>query len=266
MEIDNYNIYLERMHGPMKDKLFFLKEFEDAGIIDEIDTVVDFGCADAELFKYLPDKWKKIGVDNSLQMRRLAQSNYPKGIYTSSMYSANMIKEGKSVLIMNSVLHEVYNYMKSDEIADLWIDISDGFYDYIVIRDMCYTWVDDKKKLDKELLDKIVESEHLDYFLDYQEKFLKREAKYQKDLVQFLLKYKYKENWDRECVENYFSYDQFEILDRVSIANSEIMYCKMFTLPYIKDMIKKDFDYDLKETTHMKLILKRPNFELTEGN
>ena len=70
------------------------------------------------------------------------------------------------------------------------------------------------------------------------------------------MKYKYKKNWKREVKENYFPMPVEELLSRIP-KNYEIVYKDVYVLPYTKQSIKNDFDIDINDTTHIKLILKR---------
>ena len=48
-EINDLDIYNQRMAAGMADKLFFLDKVPD------VNTIVDFGCADGELLRLIPD-------------------------------------------------------------------------------------------------------------------------------------------------------------------------------------------------------------------
>ena len=65
--ISNMDIYLRRMAATLSDKCWW------AGVIPpEIDTVVDYGCAQGDLALFLekihPGRFKYIGIDNSPEM------------------------------------------------------------------------------------------------------------------------------------------------------------------------------------------------------
>lgn len=47
-----------------------------------------------------------------------------------------------------------------------------------------------------------------------------------------------------------------ELLSSIS-PKYTIQYKKLYILPFTKNQIKKDFDIELKDTTHIKLILKK---------
>lgn len=77
-----------------------------------------------------------------------------------------------------------------------------------------------------------------------------------KNLLHFLMKYKYEKNWKREVLENYFPIPLEELLSMIP-PSYQIVYKDVFALPFTKEAIKKDFDIDIKDTTHLKLILQK---------
>ena len=245
------------MAAGYEDKLFFLPKLDELGELKTIKTVVDFGCADGEMFKYLPAHWKRIGVDNSPQMREAAKKNYPDAIYVSSLSEANVLKEGKTLLIMSSVLHEIYSYCSKKEIDDVWTGVQNGAYDYIAVRDMCPSETGERLA-DADALDKTIASDEKELFIDFRNQFLKgKETLTRNDVVHFLLKYRYKENWERERDENYFSFTQKELLKRIHLDDKEIIYMEHFVLPYIRETVNTDIGYEIKDATHIKLLTRR---------
>ena len=78
----------------------------------------------------------------------------------------------------------------------------------------------------------------------------------QHDLVHYLLKYRYTENWEREVRENYVPITLEQLLDIIP-DSYEIAYCNHYTLPYTAWQIKNDFGIELTTPTHIKLILRR---------
>ena len=78
----------------------------------------------------------------------------------------------------------------------------------------------------------------------------------QRDLVHYLLKYKYTENWEREVRENYVPITLEQLLEIIP-EGYEVTYLNHFTLPYTAWQIKSDFGIELTTPTHIKLILRR---------
>jgi hypothetical protein len=76
------------------------------------------------------------------------------------------------------------------------------------------------------------------------------------NLIHYLLKYSYTENWEREVNENYLPL-KVESLLRMIPEEYEIVYSEHYVLPYVKQQIKRDSGIDLKDATHFKILLKK---------
>lgn len=77
-----------------------------------------------------------------------------------------------------------------------------------------------------------------------------------KNLIHFLLKHSYIDNWDREVRENYFPITLQDLY--AAIPNDyDILYEDHNTIVYLTEIWEKEFDIDIKDKTHIKLILKR---------
>lgn len=261
-KIKNIFKYNERMKRGLKDKLFFLKYLKNKNIIG----IVDFGCGDAELTKHVPNNWIQIGIDNNSKMRELAMKNNPKINIVSSFDDFSI--EGKgTILLLSSVIHEVYSYCNEKEIEKFWEHVFNDGYEYIVIRDMCVS-KNAYRKADVELIQKMIKSmikkldkcifhNFLVYFINSPEKF-KDGPISQYEIIEFLLKYRYTDNWERESKENYLPLDYEYLIGLIAKQGKyDIVYNKHYILPFIKKDIKKTFNYNLKDNTHVKLILRR---------
>jgi hypothetical protein len=77
-----------------------------------------------------------------------------------------------------------------------------------------------------------------------------------RSLIHFLLKYRFKTNWDTEFHENYLPFN-YEELIRMLPDEYNIAYNEHYTLHFIKAQIMRDFGIDLQDRTHVKIILKR---------
>ena len=273
-QISNINIYNERMSKSLIDKAFFLDKVEG-------NNFVDFGCADGTLIYYLFKMFPFYcfyGYDTSEEMIKIAKNHFkqnfpddfkklpegkilPATIDFTTNYDeiAKTVKRlrsqgiGNSVLILSSIIHEVYSYSNTEEIDSFWNRVFSGDYKYIVVRDM----------LPKHSLDK--KSDINDVIkLRRNEKYSKELADFEniwgsiennKNLVHFLLKYRYENNWKREVKENYFPLYAEEFQKKIN-ENYDCTYYEEFVLPFTKTQIKNDFDVDLKDTTQVKCILK----------
>ena len=241
--IADLNKYNTDMEKSMKDKIFFLDHIRT----DDIDAIVDFGCANGALLDAMPKEWIKYGVDNNPDMKKICEEkSYT--VYNSLDEVKN--PQTRTLLNMSSVLHEVYAYLTQEEIAHFWSKVFDGSYEYITIRDMMVS-DNTNRPADFNLLTNGADK----YIKSFVSRWVKGTAT-QHDLLHYLLKYKYTDNWTRECNEDYLalSLEQLKVLipERYTI-----IYEERYVLPYLKSQVFNDFGYTISDTTHAKLILKR---------
>jgi hypothetical protein len=292
INFSNINYYNKEMQKGMDDKLFFLNKLPK----NQHYIFVDFGCADGSMINTLSsilesDEFKNmhipndyIGYDISENMINIAKTNYHGPIdakvdFTNKWYDVQHILElneqynhnAKSVLILSSVIHEVYSYAKTQgDILDFWDKVLQSNFDYIVIRDMCPSeTLSDKKEISVELHDKLIYRKNLrgnDKSYDHQvETFEAAHGSlwYEKNMYHFLLKYRWKINWAREYNENYFPISYQELLNIVKTqpvnCSYNIDYFERFRVPFLDKCIKEDFDIELSEFTHIKAIFTKIN-------
>ncbi len=250
-QINDMQVYTNRMQKSVLDKMFFMDK-----VFSPFSTLVDFGCANGELIKALQalfGEYRYIGYDISREMIDAAKEN----VTFAEFYSDwDEIKADFSDALLNisSTLHEVYSYGTDDEIETFWHRVFHSGFKYISIRDMMFSDRDREPADAGEL--SIVESDRI-YATkrqDYEQIWGKIATRH--DLVHYLLKYKYTENWEREVRENYVPITVEQLLRKIP-KEYEIVYLDHFTLPFTAWQIKKDFDISLTTPTHIKLILKR---------
>ena len=249
-QIANLNIYNDGMRKSMEDKLFFLDKIND----DTIDTIVDYGCADGTLLSMTSDKWHKVGIDMNIDMLTEAEELCKGGEFILASNLPRM--DGRrSILNLSSVLHEIYSYGSKDDVLVFWKNLWNSNFDYIVIRDLI-TDVDEDTRANEKDVEKVKNPINIySHGITSFEKIWGSVWK-QKNLLHYLLKYRYIENWDREVKENYFNLSVDELLG--IIPNTyEVFYKRTYCLPYVHDRIKRDFGIDVKDTTHIQLILKK---------
>ena len=260
-EITDYNTYLARMDVSLPDKAFFVYRAPLARVI------VDFGCAAGNLFRYIRSisnqEYIMIGYDNDATMRELARESAD--VVCGTMEELQETIERtlaahnltmKNVLFnFSSVIHEMNSY----EIDDIFSFINNLRPGYVSIRDMKFGCK--RKPRGNEF--RIFSEKYLKQFhsfLDYREIFLPDLA----DFAEYLLKYKYTENWARELREYYFfGFAYAEKYYRALIDNHkyrptwDVNYC----LPHFNRQIKDDFgiSFDVSDyfTTHEQLLLER---------
>lgn len=252
--ISNISQYNDRMSKSITDKLFFTKKVYD------FDQIIDFGCADGSVLRELHESINNvelIGYDISTTMLNIAKEKNPIAKYFDKWEDIKIKPE--SLLNLSSVFHEIYAYSTIDEIRNFWRLLFNSNFKYIVIRDMfvseetlTQTYSKDEEKV-RSLSDKktLGSFEHRNGSI-----------KVLRNFIHYLLKYSYVDNWERENNENYLPLF-YEDLITIIPDWYTITFRDNFTLPFLKDKVKKDFDVDLKEKTHMKLILKRKQMLLT---
>jgi SAM-dependent methyltransferase len=252
--------YNEGMNKGLRDKLFFLDH------INSFDVLVDFGTADGSLIKavipYEPEAFY-IGYDISPSMIAKAREvvSGPNVELTSDwreVYDAVRDKrEGGaiSVLVLNSVLHEVFSYSSPDEYEKFWEQALDTGFDYICLRDMMTTERDQATPIsskEEEVLELMME-ESEKKVLDF-EKF-HGEIESISDLVHLMLKWDYDHNWNREVEEDYFGVTVEEF--RARVRGYKTVYKRSYVLPFLRDKWKTKWSYDTKASTHVQIVLKR---------
>lgn len=262
--IANYDVYTARMKASMYDKIFFVDKIFD----DEVDTILDFGCADGELIRavhaFLPN-YNFVGYDNDKKMIHLARQALPFARFTSDWNEINVIPE-KTILVMSSVIHEVYSYSTEEEIEEFWSNILNAGFKYIVLRDMLHSSTDIKLEPDiisaiHDIINKTEHADMLKYFEDIWGVVDTTEK-----LKHFLLKYRYRENWNRESRENYLPITDTELIDKFTKNKKyNVLYDYSGPLPYLMHQVQTDFGLNINSfeplkfvfQSHLRLILQK---------
>ena len=74
--------------------------------------------------------------------------------------------------------------------------------------------------------------------------------------IHYLLKYRYKDNWKRELLENYVPISLQTLKSKIP-QNYKITFQENYTYSYFAQTIRDDFDIEIKGPTHTKMIIKR---------
>ena len=236
----NYNTYLSGMERGNAEKLFFLNKID----LNDFDTVIDFGCGGGDVIHAVAEcdprrRLALIAIDQDEYMLKIAKQKTPDLICLNEL-SRTLINE-KTLIIFNSVLHEVENY---------WVTLKDILNNTgatVVVRDMRFGRKDNPL-IDKNDLANLVFAANNIHLSDFIRKYGMRQ---QKDLYHFLLKYSYVDNWELEVTENYFSFDWDDL---ISMGN--VLYENNYVLEFKKQQVKNHFNIDLTIPTHCQLILK----------
>ena len=253
--IKNYDSYTSGMKKSSADKLFWMSK------IEKINTVVDFGCADGTLIREMnsemPDL-QYIGYDNSKAMISLAGIRTPHELeniqYVSDLKeSLKENNQNKTLLNLSSVIHEVYSYSNINGIDKFWNNVFGYDYGYIAIRDFCVSRSVNRQS-DINDYTKVIRGADELQIMDYES--IWGSLRDNRNLIHYLMKYRYKENWDREVRENYFPITLEQLLSKIPTYKYEIIYFEDYILPFTSSKIKQDFDVDIHDNTHVKLLLR----------
>jgi len=151
---------------------------------------------------------------------------------------------------LSSVIHEVYSY--GANIEEFWNTVFS--YDYVVIRDMIPSYSIKRVSEDYIKILKNSDPDSVKRIYEFLDVF--GSLYHNENMIHYLLKYRYIENWDRECSENYFSLYLEELMNLIP-DNYEIVYQKHYILDFFKNKVKEDFNIDIKDNTHLQMILRR---------
>lgn len=262
-KISSFASYNANMKKSLMDKIYFIDKTEAT-------VFVDFGCSDGELIKFMNalfPEYTYIGYDISEEMIEAARVNItggsdinlPNNIHLYSEWDAvnryldKFYPRVKKAIILNSVIHEVYSYSTLLAIDTFWEVVFGDMFDYVVIRDMLPSMSINKKSNINDIA-KVRRKANKSHLSDYENHW--GSINENKNLVHFLLKYRWVENWEREVKENYFPLYVENFMEHIT-DDYVIDYYEEFVLPYTKRQILKDFGVELKDNTHIKCILRK---------
>ncbi len=255
VKIADYESYNSNMELSMDDKLFFIN-------MVDFDVIVDFGCANGVLLEKIsrlrPDI-AIIGYDLDTTMINSCKSKMPNAIFTDRWNEVILeISKYKSPLLnLSSVIHEVYSYHPK-LVSHFWSNnVFGSNFKYIVIRDMIPSSRIDSINMSRyqDDVNKIIEIADPYYLNSFQRNWGDIKDNY-RTFLHYLLKYRYKVNWSREVLENYLPVNIEEVISKIP-TSYKIQYKDLFTVPFIKEQVYKDFGIKMDQNTHAKLILKK---------
>lgn len=252
-------LYNRQMTKTLGDKMFFTNYLPKDEYI-----FVDFGCANGALIKELKNIYptsKFIGYDCSPAMICEAKSNVIEDADTDFTTDWNRVddlldcvysKRTKRVLILSSVIHEIYSYGDKEDIDFFWNVLFSDRFDYICVRDMMF----DQTMVRPSNPDDVLKLRNNPNIVKQVEDFesVSGPVTDNKNLIHFLLKYRYVVNWNREVHENYFPVSAEQFLHGFDPEN--IIYLERFRIPFLDECIAEDFGIELIDYTHIKLIVK----------
>jgi hypothetical protein len=255
--LDHYN---NGMRKSLIDKIFFVDKVPSGF------TMLDFGCADGTLIEFMEALFGTqnhyVGYDFDPKMIQAAWNRC--GVSEQHDFSYNYREAishslanwpSKTMLLnLSSVIHEIYSYSSYEEVERFWQEqVFDGSYTHIVIRDMVPRNTVNRQSYPNDVK-KIYKSANPDILQSFQNRWGSVENL--KNLMHFLLKYRYVENWNREVRENYLPLS-LEDLYKIIPNCYDIIYQEHYCLPFLHEQIREDFDIEFSEPTHLKMILRK---------
>ncbi len=255
VDIHDYN---KAMQKTLLDKIWFLDKIDNS-----IKYIFDFGCADGSLTKFInemfPDHFEFFLIDNNPEMLKIAEENIMDSSWTIRAHYCNSIEEAisqcdeinKSVLVLNSVIHEILSYCDYEEQRKLFETFFLNNFGYVAIRDMHLFTLPDFEINNSN-------PKHINKFLDFVANFDYAQVMGQNALqLEFLLKTDYYSNWEREKKERYL-WNWVVLILGYSMGVYAIEYEEDFSLPYHRRKWYREFGVSQtnKIKTHKKLLLK----------
>ncbi len=236
--------YLSGMRKSIEDKLWFLDRIDP-----KVRSIYDFGCADGALLREVAKReplLKLEGYDASYEMCESSAGN----LHISNK-PLKRVPRG-TLINASSVFHEIYSYGTPASIKKDYDSIFNVGADYIAIRDMFYT--ENMPEYSDVFKEKRVRTLVPNILRDFET--IHGSIIYNKNLLHFLLKYRYTDNWRREVRENYFPYSFEEFLRRIP-DSYEVIYARGYILPFLYERVQEDFGFSITYPTHAKILLRR---------
>lgn len=259
--IKNYDFYTTEMGRAMMDKLFFLHHIDAT-------YFVDYGCADGQMIKAISSLvgGEFCGYDTDSQMINLAKErSVPFALFTDDWEKVKFdiafcteYTGQKSCLVLSSIIHEIYSYGNEDSIKEFWNRVFNSGFDYVVIRDMAMSENNKFGLYSHEIFTDFLVKVDLDQYTDFIDQWGHNSIEDStQGFMHFLLKYRYKDNWEREVKENYFplTVEQVNYIRKNIGRKYEQIFFNHFSVPFIRKQINKDFGIDAPWETHYKAIL-----------
>lgn len=254
--IANYDSYIQSMNKSLGNKMWFFDKINP-------DCIVDFGCADGSLLKKVHEKYPDIaliGYDIDSGMEARFKENNPDIPFTSDWNEAVKFakKYSNNCVLLSSVIHEVYSYSptKGHGVSKFWKQLFGANFKYVVIRDTIPDRIDIIKPSDfKDDVEKVKSKVDHKYLNDFEQKNGPIDSSYRL-FVRFLLTYRYRDNWDRESLENYMPLSYSTLLRKIP-SNYKIIDGANYKFEPIAVSLKNDYDINLRVNTHLNMILAR---------
>lgn len=262
--INDNNVYLSRMRRTFVDKAWFMQS-----IPSDVKTIVDFGSADNSFIDFLKrdyPEYRYVGIENNPHFLKISKERGQECHASLTEFMKSGSYDGDStLLVLNSVLHEVYSYGFADT---FWNEVMAFKPKYIAIRDMHAGDCGQYGSREMAEFESVACSDMNSHYVDFRRKWGRAYDGY--TAIHFMLKYFYDENWERECDENYLPLSYRDLNRQIRMAGYDIEFEGFYALPYLRTKWKRDFHCDRNRclkafighaTTHMKMLLVRAEEE-----
>lgn len=241
------------------DKAWFVKY-----VRPDVDTMVDFGGGAGDFCDFAAGRFRRpmrfVIIDNNPEFAMQAES---KGYETYESFDEfrrfSNCDPSRTVLNMSSVIHEVYSYADEfwDDVGVFWTDLARCGFAQVAIRDMSLSESDYRGVPEKAAVwvcENVLRDGGLDIkgvplaelLSDFEEQWGAVDDPATgkvdvKNLIHFLIKYRYVENWDREVRENYLPVSQDRLQSLLRGAGYSLEHKESSRLPYYARQWAKDF-------------------------
>lgn len=253
--ISDEKSYVSEMGKSYIDKLFFMDKVDP-------DLVVDFGCADGFILSkiaMLRPGLRVVGYDLDEGMLSRARSVLgDRAVLTTDWNVVERMARAseRPMLLLSSVVHEVYSYSTTRDVQRFWRDqVFGGAFKWVCIRDMIPSGetgpVGDFRDDVRAVRSRVDPS----YLKSFEDKWGKISQSY-RIFIHFLLKYRYVENWDREVNENYVPVSLKTLRTKIP-DNYKVTYEESYVYDFFRMQVRKDMGIDIRQTTHTKMIIER---------
>ena len=256
----NLDIYTTEMAKSVWDKAFFMDKIPSAK------CVIDFGCADGAMIRYLSSLYPDItfiGYDISEELveraRKTPPINFNVAYYSGIWKNLDELMEMATIQFVpdeicinfSSVLHEVYSSTGGIEVIRDVINTLKPRY--ITIRDM---YCDESLPFTVPSFDTVWGPLPAGASIDFVNHF--GPIKDWRDMTHFLMKLQWIDNgWEDELQEDYYSWTIDKFIDDICRNYIPSFDCR-YQLPYLGEKWKKEYGwYNPDIHTHAQFILRR---------
>ena len=242
--INDNEWYIFKMEKSFEDKAWFTSIMPK-----DVDTIIDFWCANWAFISYLQKdfpNYNYIWIDNNYSFFHEAQDKWFQIFWTITDLVENknigniQYKSNSTLLLLlNSVLHEVYSYTDPLKFRD---EVQLLNPKYIAIRDMCAWWETDTEKMfniiQKDIKGNAIKEKNYSEFVKYRWSIKDRNT-----LIHYLLKKDYRDNRNREVAENYLPLSKNWYEDILKINWYNIKISNPYLLEFLKNKWIHDFNW-----------------------